>query len=218
MISSIKQQLTRGDPLDAAVFACLTSCFWCIARLGEFTVPNLKAFNPDKHISRAAISSVTDRNGLEVMKFDIPWTKMSSSTGRGESVQCAKQDGPADPITALHHHFAINPAPPNSHLFAWKFKDDSLRPLTRKQFLSRISQLTAHLGLPTNIKGHTLRIGGTLEYLLRGVPFDAVQSQGRWAGKAFSLYLRKHAMILAPYLQASPGNEPFTRYTLPPVR
>lgn len=217
IIASIKQLLSPDEPLDAAVFACITTCFWCVARLGEFTVPNLKAFDASKHVTRENISSVTDRNGLKVMKFDLPWTKMSSSTGRGESVQCAKQDGPSDPVAALDVHFRMNPAPPGSHLFAWKFKDGSFRPLTRKQFLSRVSDLTSRMGLP-NIKGHSLRIGGTLEYLLQGVPFDAVQSQGWWAGKAFSLYLRKHAMILAPYIQATPGDEPFTRYSLPPVR
>jgi hypothetical protein len=217
IITSIKQLLSPDDPLDAAIFACITICFWCIARLGEFTVTNLKVFDPSKHVTHENVSSVTDRNGLKVIKIDLPWTKMSSSTGRGESVQCAKQDGPSDPIAALNDHFRMNPAPPGSHLFAWKFKDGSFCPLIRKQFLSRVLDLTLHMGL-LNIKGHSLRIGGTLEYLLRGVPFNAVQSQGQWAGKAFSLYLRKHAMILAPYLQASPGDEPFTRYSLPPVR
>lgn len=69
----------------------------------------------------------------------------------------------------------------------------------------------------SNLKGHSLHIGGTLEYLLRGIPFEVVQSQGQWAGKAFTLYLRKHAMILAPYLQANPSNEPFMRYSQPPI-
>ena len=143
---------------------------------------------------------------------------MTPSTGHGESIQCAKQEGPSDPITALHNHFCVNPAPPDSHLFAWRFKDGSFCPLTCKQFLSHLSELTTCLGL-ANIKGHSLRIGGTLEYLLHGIPFKVVQSQGRWARKAFSLYLRKHAMILAPYLQAElPGNEPFMRYAQPPVR
>ena len=217
IIAAVKQSLSLSDPLDAAVFACLTVCFWCVARIGEFTVPNLKAFSPTKHVTRATMSSVSDRNGLEVIKFDLLWTKMMPSTGRGESVQCAKQEGPCDPVSALHNHLHINPAPPGSHLFAWKFKDGSFCPLTRKQFLGRVSDLTAQAGF-SDLKGHSLHIGGTLEYLLRGVPFKVVQAQGRWAGKAFALYLRKHAMILAPYLQANPGNEPFTRYSQPPVR
>jgi hypothetical protein len=42
---------------------------------------------------------------------------------------------------------------------------------------------------------------------------------GRWASDAFVLYLRKHAQIMAPYLQAtSQVHEAFIRYTMPPVR
>jgi hypothetical protein len=57
-----------------------------------------------------------------------------------------------------------------------------------------------------------------LEYLLRGVPFDVVKAMGRWSSEAFTIYLWDHATILAPYIQASPVLEPFTRYTIPPIR
>ena len=69
------------------------------------------------------------------------------------------------------------------------------------------------------LQGHGIRIGSTLEYLLRGVPFEVVKVKGRWASDAFLLYLRKHAQILAPYMQADPVlHEAFTRLTMPPVR
>ncbi|KAJ7223915.1 hypothetical protein C8J57DRAFT_955046, partial [Mycena rebaudengoi] len=55
------------------------------------------------------------------------------------------------------------------------------------------------------IQGHGIRIGASLLYLLRGVPFDVVKTLGRWASDAFLLYLRKHAQIMAPYIQANPG-------------
>ncbi|TEB31909.1 hypothetical protein FA13DRAFT_1628746, partial [Coprinellus micaceus] len=50
--------------------------------------------------------------------------------------------------------------------------------------------------------GHGIRIGPTLEYLLRGVPFDVMKVKGWWASDTFQTYLRKHAQILAPYMQA----------------
>ena len=37
-ISAVRQHLDLSKPLDAAVFACLTACFYASARLGEFTV------------------------------------------------------------------------------------------------------------------------------------------------------------------------------------
>ncbi|KIK98422.1 hypothetical protein PAXRUDRAFT_134233, partial [Paxillus rubicundulus Ve08.2h10] len=63
------------------------------------------------------------------------------------------------------------------------------------------------------------RIGSTLEYLLRNVPFDVIKVKGRWASNAFLIYLRRHAQILTPYMQAQPSlHESFLRLTLPPVR
>ena len=43
-------------------------------------------------------------------------------------------------------------------------------------------------GVP--FQGHSLRIGATLEYLLRGVPFEVVNHIGRWSSNSFTLYLR----------------------------
>ncbi|KAG2339249.1 hypothetical protein BDR05DRAFT_892094 [Suillus weaverae] len=66
-----------------------------------------------------------------------------------------------------------------------------------------------------SLKAHGIRIGGTLEYLLRGVPFETVKTMGRWHSDSFQVYLRKHAVILAPYLQDHPLLEPFMHYVLP---
>ena len=134
---------------------------------------------------------VADRNSLTVLKFYLPWTKTSRASGKGESVQCAQQNGPADPIAALDNHFRINSIAPNEHLFSWMHSSGKRRPLSKKELTSKINKLANLFNLP-NLRGHSLRIGGTLEYLLRGVPFDVIQSHGRWAGSAFTLYLCKH--------------------------
>ena len=69
------------------------------------------------------------------------------------------------------------------------------------------------------MQGHGIRIRSTLEYLLRGVPFDVMKVKGRWSSDAFTLYLRKHAQILVPYIQAVPAvHDAFVRLTMPPVR
>ena len=50
-MEEIGRQLNLGVPLDAAVFACLTTCFYASARLGEFTVRTLTGFNPNVHVT-----------------------------------------------------------------------------------------------------------------------------------------------------------------------
>jgi hypothetical protein len=215
IICKIYNQLDLNTPLDAAFFACLTTTFYCIARLGEFTVPTIKAnFDPAKYISRGHVTVTIDRHGLRVTKFHLPRTKTSPT---GEETYWAAQEGLSNPESALENHFRVNPAGQEAHLFAWKHPTSGMRPLSKAEFLKRMTSAARAANLP-NFKGHSLRIGGTLEYLLRGIPFDVVKSMGRWSSEAFTLYLREHAMILAPYIQATPVLEPFTHYTMPPVR
>jgi hypothetical protein len=218
IISRIHAQLNHNEPLNAAFFACITTTFYAVARLGEFTVPSIAQFqaDPTKFISRNCISNAVDHNDLPVTKFHILATKMSPTNG--EDAYWAAQEGLSDPKTVLENHLRVNPAGAKDHLFAWKHPK-GLRPLSRSEFLKKLTAVASAARLP-DLKGHSLRIGGTLEYLLRGVPFDVVKSMGRWSGDAFTLYLREHAVVIAPYIQASPVLEPFTRRTIqvPPVR
>ena len=47
-------------PLDAAVFACLTTCFYAAGRVGEFTVTRLDGFDPAKHVTPANLKDEKD--------------------------------------------------------------------------------------------------------------------------------------------------------------
>ena len=203
-IVAIRAHLRLSQPLDAAVFACLTTTFFSATRLGEFTVQNIASFNPEKHIKVSDVEhNVEDRNGNKVTTFHIPQTKIVPKEKGGETVFWAQQDGLADPQAALAHHLRVNQTPHTAHLFAYKH-NDSHRPLTKSAFLTRMKKALKEAGRP-NKHGHSIRIGATLEYLLRGVPFEAMKSMGRWSSDAFSTYLRKHAQILALYVQANPN-------------
>jgi hypothetical protein len=115
----IRANLNMNDPGDAVVYACMVITFYCVARLGKFTVPNIREkFEPMKYISRRDVSMLKDKDGLPVIKFRIPVTKCDPS---GEDVQCPPQPGcVTDPEAALQNHLRLNPAPPDAHLFAWK--------------------------------------------------------------------------------------------------
>ena len=213
-ISAIRQQLDLEAPLDTAIFACLTTCFYASARLGEFTIRTLTSFNPKKHITTQNLSHDQDRNSLKVMVLHLPTTKATSI--EGEDIYWASQDGDTDPTAALQNHLHVNQPSEASHLFAYQAKHIH-RPLTKSKFLERVAN-AAHVADLEPLQGHGIRIGSTLGYLLRGVPFDVMKAQGRWAGDSFLLYLRKHAIVIAPYIQAKPDvHEAFVRYTMPPV-
>ena len=202
-----------AKPLDAAVASCFSTIFYSVTRTGEFMLPTLNAFDPTQHVKPSNISNWLDHNNLEVTVFHLPKTKCSSE---GEDVFWLQQNGITDPKATLENHFRINDPPADGPLFAYRHVR-GLHPLTKKVFLDRINRIASMLG-EDSLKGHGIRIGGTLEFLLRGMPFDVMKSLGRWTSEAFTLYLRQHATIIAPYIQNHPVLEEFTRYTMPWVR
>ena len=213
IIISLLSKFNISKPLDAAVFACLTTTFFAAARLGEFTLPSLKAFDPSHHVKCSDIWWDQDRHGNKVTVFKLPRTKTLLT---GKDVFWSVQEGPSDLLSALANHFRINDPLLDQLLFSWKHPN-GICPLMRSEFLKWINLAASELGIEP-LKGHSIRISVTLEYLLRGVPFDVIKSIGCWSSEAFLLYLRQHAVIIAPYIQGTPIMEAFTCYTMPPLR
>lgn len=212
---AILRHLDVSTPLHAAVYACLTTTFWATARVGEFTVKNLTDFKATKHVKPSDVSTSTDMNGYETTEFFIPSTKAEPITG--ETISWSEQHGDTNPKVAFQNHLTINNPPQEGPLFAYK-SGPSYKALTKPKFLQVLAQAAKAAGLEP-LQGHGIRIGSTLEYLLRGTPFDVMKVKGRWASDAFLTYLRKHAQILAPYMQADPPRHAeFIRLTMPAIR
>ena len=106
------------------------------------------------------------------------------------------------PDSAMQRHLDVNKLDQNFHLFGYS-KKGRMVPLTKKTFQKRLADATAIAGL-LSLHGHSICIGSTLKYLLRGVPFDVMKIKGRWSSNAFHKYLQDHAKVLAPYMQAAP--------------
>ncbi|KIK74130.1 hypothetical protein PAXRUDRAFT_176582 [Paxillus rubicundulus Ve08.2h10] len=165
-------------------------------------------------VTCANVSHLQDTNGIHIIKFQLPSTKC---TPEGEDTHCPPLNCLSDPLRTLNNHLALNPTPPNAHLFTWKHPESRLRVLSRTEVTKHITNIASTHNMP-NLKGHSLHIRGTLHYLLRGTPFDIVKLMGRWAGNSFTLYLRQHTVILTPYLTDRPDIlDRVTRYTMPPV-
>jgi hypothetical protein len=185
--------------------------FYAAARLREFTVGNLNAFLPSRHIKPADVREETDRNSNHVTVFALPHT---NTKVQGEDVFWATQEGPTDPSMAWRRHLEFNTPPAQGHLFAYKHRNGH-RPLTRHEFMKTMKAAALQAGLQP-FQGHGIRIGATLEYMLRGLSFEAMKAKGRWLSDAFHIYLTQHAQILAPYIQSHPRlHESFLRHTIP---
>ncbi len=215
-MEEIGRRLDLSRPLDAAVYACLTTTFWSASRLGEFTLPSLSTkFDPKVHVSPADVSFRVSVGGLPTTKIHLPSTKVAPE--HGEDVHWAPQDR-CDPDAAFKNHLAVNSPPANGPLFAYIHTDGRRRSLTRFAFLKRINSVMTGVEGWLRMQGHSIRIGSVLEYLLRGVAFEVVKVIGRWSSDAFLRYLRKHGDILAPYIQSWPALEEAWHCAVPPVR
>ena len=199
-ITKLRQQLNVNDSLDAAIFACLTTCFYAAARVGEFVIPQLDAFSPSSQVTTANLCVDRDSNGLEVTVLHIPSIKAAPL--EGEDVFWSSHPGPTNPYAALENHLRVNYPTSSDHLFAYRHKEQ-LHPLTKPAFIKRLASAARQAGLEP-LQGHGIRIGATLFYLLHGLPIEAVKIMGRWSSDAFLIYLRKHAQVLTPFIQADP--------------
>ena len=213
-ITTIKAHLDMEKPLNTAIYACLTMCFYALVRLGEFTAQTLGSFSPNTHVTPKHLSYNQDCNGLKVTVLHLPRTKSAGS--EGEDVYWASQEGNTDPTKALAQHLRVNQLSEASHLFLYKVVNTRCT-LTKLKFLERVGDAACMAGLEP-LQGHGIRIGSTLEYLLQGIPFDIMKAKGCWAGDSFQLYLRKHTVIIMPSIQAVPIHKGFMRYTMPLVR
>ncbi|KAG2062340.1 hypothetical protein BDR06DRAFT_1027868 [Suillus hirtellus] len=200
ILVAIRSMLDLSSPLHAAVYACLTTSFYTIARIREFTVPSLLNFNLQHYIRVCNWHFDVDRHGFRVTIFHLPRMKTSLL---GEDVYWATQSGQSNPEAALLNHLSVNKLASTTALFSW-CHCTGMHPLTRNEFIKCLQSSSDHLGLGS-LKAHGLRIGGTLEYLLQGVPFENVKTMGRWSSDTLVLFL-----------QDKPVLEPFMCYALPP--
>lgn len=206
VLTRARGRLDTDTPLDAAVLACATTMLHAMARPGELTVPALAAFTAEEHVTIAHLRrDVVDRHGNKVSILRIPRTK---SAPAGEDVFWAAQTDDTDPEWALDNHLRVNQPQADEHLFTYAAREKGgrrvRRPLTYQVFTRRLSKAIAAAGVTEKYSAHSFRIGGTMEYLLRGIPFAVVRVKGRWASDAFHVYLRQHAEVMAPYMQANP--------------
>ncbi len=202
ILAALRPGLDLAIPLDAAVWAALLTVFWCTARRGEFVLKTLSSFEPDKHVQRVHYRT-EERDGVPVHIFALPWTKTRCYDGEKVFFVPQPSLSACDPLPAFKNHLLVNDPTPEEPLFSYNFKN-SRHPLTGHAMQRRlkVAAVTAQIDLPP---GHSARIGSLLWHLLNGMPFLEAMAKGRWQSlTSFHIYLRQHAQVLAPHLQARP--------------
>lgn len=194
--------LLRGLDLDntkdCAVWAAASTAFWSCCRLGELLPPSATSFDSHKHVSRSSrLTRGITRDGTAFATLHIPFSKTTGN--EGADIAITESPDPTSPLAALDFHLQVNTGIPDSAPF-FSFKEESSwAPLTKEWFMARCNEVWEKAGLTVIGGGHSFRIGGVTELLMRGVPPEVVAKQGRWKSDAFLKYWRRIETIV-PFL------------------
>jgi integrase len=224
-VIALRAAFDMSNSFDAACWTIIVLAFYGLARLGELTTGTEDAFKKTPGaFTTAADVKRADHDGRPTVSLRLPRSKVTRSPRASDDLHVAPlvddtgRTRETCPVAALDNHLRVNAPNGNSeHLFTYR-KTGSRGgrvPVTRAAFLKRLKAAASLVGVKLP-HGHAFRIGGTLHYVLKGVPFDAVRVIGRWSSDCWQRYLRKHAEILAPYLQEDPERFlAFTRIAMP---
>lgn len=185
---------------DVAIWAAGVTALSGLMRGREVAIDaKAHGFNSGKDATLAGLESL-GLEGAWHFKLTIPWSK-TSPTGATILLHSKKEIW-LDPTRALLRHFNLNGNRilSNSPIFSYT-SDSAVQLLTMSEVVIRFNELWVPLGHP-KISNHCFRIGGLLLLLMKVVGFEMARMQGRWASKgSFSVYLRKHAEVMAVYLE-----------------
>lgn len=209
-IDALRLGLDFTNSFDVAVWAAASVAFWSCCRLGEVLIGGEKDFDPLKHVSRGApLSFGRTRDGTQFATLHIPFSKTTGN--QGADISITEFDEPSNPFFALKFHLKQNADVPDEAPFFSFVHGDSWLPLTKPWFLERCNVIWAAAGLDILPDGHSFRIGGCTELLLRGTPPHVVAKQGRWRSDAFLVYWRKIESIVPFFISRAFYSEAVSR-------
>lgn len=196
MLEVLASSLDHSSPLDTCVYACALVTFWSQCRLGEMLSTTQTQFKSPHEVPCLTDLFAPITHGGSCKLF-LPKTK---TTGfRGAYTFITAQLGCTNPIPALDNHIAINSPPEHYPLFSYRAGNGHVC-LTARKFLTQCNSIWTANAYPSST-GHSFRIGGTTELLLRGVPPDVVKMLGRWKSDAFLAYWRSLELIAPLYAE-----------------
>ncbi|GBE89495.1 hypothetical protein SCP_1601570 [Sparassis crispa] len=183
-------------PENACILAAAETAFWTQSRLGELFTKNRSTFDPRRVPARSHLSPPSTLNGSRTLFY--PYTKMKRYAGDKSSV--TRQLGKSNPIESLRIHLARNHAANDSPLFSFFTRTGDLVCLTKRHFLTVCNRIWKSHDIP-HTTGHSFRIGGTTELLMKGVDPNVVKIMGRWSSNAFLRYWRQLEIIIPHHAQ-----------------
>jgi hypothetical protein len=185
-----------GSHDDLLFVTQLLSGFFALHRLGELCVPDDKSLVDHRKITKRTSVSVSNddyRYFLNSHKGD--------RTFEGNTIIIQRHHIALDPLSHFKKYLSSRDRlfPFSSELW---LRADGSRP-SRSFFISRLN-----LFFDSNVAGQSMRAGGATSLAESGVPPHLIQAIGRWASKAFQIYIRKNPVLLQALLFGRAAHDP----------
>jgi hypothetical protein len=194
----VDHYLTSDSHDDLLFVTLLLSGLFALHRLGELTVPDDKSLIDHRKITKRTSVTVTDDDYRYFL-----------NSHKGDKVF------EGNLVILQHHNIAIDSL---SHFKRYLSSRDRLFPFSSDLWLradgsrpSRsffISRLNLFFG--SDVAGQSMRASGATSLAENGVPPHLIQAIGRWASKAFQIYIRKNPVLLQALLFGRAAHDPLS--------
>ena len=164
--------------------AACCSCFFGFLRSGEVTVPSVKEYDPQAHLSEGDVSLDNPINPT-IVRVHIKASK-TDPFHHGVYVYLGKTGNELCPVAAVAAYLAAR-----GRVAGLFFRFVSGSPLSRELLVKHMRTALQPHGVDTSAySGHSFHIGAATAAAVAGLEDSLVKTLGRWQSSAYQLYVR----------------------------
>ena len=150
-------------------------------RAGEITVPSLKEYDPDGHLSAGDVALDSQTDPTEV-RVHIKESK-TDPIRKGEYVYLGRTENELCPVAAISAFLVVRGMEAGPF-----FRFASRAPLSRDLLVRRVREALEPWGIDK--KGHSFRIGAATAAAAAGVEDSLIKTLGKWESSTLCTYVR----------------------------
>lgn len=166
------------------LWAACCMCFFGFLRSGEVTVPSLKEYDAEGHLSEGDVS-LDSLSNPTVVQVLIKASK-TDPFRKGVTLYLGKTGNDLCPVAAVAAYLAVRGRSPGPF-----FRFTSGVPLSREVLVRRLRAALKPFGVEvSNYSGHSFRIGAATTAAAAGIEDSLIKTMGRWESGAYLLYVR----------------------------
>ena len=172
------------NPDYIMLWAACCTCFFGFLRSGEITVPSIREFDPEGHLSEGDVS-LNCQSNPSVVRVHIKASK-TDPFRQGVYVYLGRTENELCPVSAVAAYLAVRGRSAGPF-----FRFVSGTCLSRELLVKYIRAALHRYGIDVSkYSGHSLRIGAATAASAVGVEDSIIKTLGRWQSSAYQSYVR----------------------------